>query len=341
MRIEIPGEQITSLFNDFIKSGKLLFNFYCDGYRLKPQLLAEFTVETIIPITVLDNDYTPTEMSVFVTSAVKVLEQDKPVIMEFKDGSMQISQDTYQYTMLQEFEARKELPHTSEFEFKKLNADKMKFLTTTAVSMSVIAKELKIYPIDPVFQKGKCYINYDNISFSAIMDIEDSCLSLEILRQVIYRLSSKPDYYYWEEKSTFIFKSGAYTFWVPSSSYNAHGNVVSGIDKKFTELVPFTKINVNKFAERLEVIANNFPRQSIKLSIDDFKYYITVSSGNMFVSVGDIFNLPMMTMNITTGILSVICKLFREDTEVEILKGGNCICLRNRGMNLLIAGLIY
>jgi hypothetical protein len=77
------------------------------------------------------------------------------------------------------------------------------------------------------------------------------------------------------------------------------------------------------------------------LLVGDKKFSISVTNNDVQCTVGEKMSNSILGINLTSGQVSAIAKLFKDDEDVECLRGGNCICLKSGEKNMLIAGMIY
>lgn len=340
MQLRIKGSDIKPIFTDYAKNAKTMFNFKCNGDTLSIQVLEDFIIETEIACEVIDS-FSDTDISVYVTKAVNILSEKEDVIFELVDAALTIMQGSFSYVLIREYEARADLPVIDDSLFKEMYVGQLKYTTVIATKMLSLAQELQINAADPIFMSGNVYIIYKATVFVMNMDFPSCAIGLSILRALVYRLDKGALFYNDEERNRLVFKSGAYTMWVPTTNYNKLGNMTSAIDSKLRETSEIGYVNIHKYADQFSVIADNFKKQTVSLSIGKNQIAIGIQSSTMHISIGDSILVPIATMTITTANLSCLIKIFKEDELVQVLRGGNCLCFKVDNKSLLIAGMLY
>lgn len=341
MKVEVEAKYLVSLFSDFVRNNKVMFNFKVDGKTIDVQMIGDYTACTNIPVKSLDNDYTVIDASFWVTKAIAVMDSDKPVTILFSDAVVFMEQDTFSSTFVKEHEERRNYPDPSSFELKPAYANRLKYLTHSVVSCNGLAKELSISDPDPVFANNKFYADYRQTFFIESMQYPELCIPLSTLREFAYKLDEDAEFCYLQDLNTVYFRSKDYDFWVPTNNYNISGSVINAIDRKLLECKKVTDLCFTDYVDKLSIIAGAFPKQKMSFLIGDGVFSISVNNNDVQCTVGEKMNNSLIGLSLTSGQVAVIAKLFKEDESVECLRGGNCICLRSGEKNMLIAGMIY
>ena len=341
MKIEVDVKYLKSLFNDFVGNTKVMFNFKTDGSNLYAQMLGDYTVEVTMPVKSLDGDNKVIDTSFYVTKAIAVMDNDKPVVLTFTDAVLVFEQDTFMSTFLREHEERREYPNMVNTELKDAYANRLKYITHSVVSCLGLAKELMISDPDPMFVNGKVYVDFRQTFFIESLNYPEICIVMSTLKDMAYKLDENTKYCYLEESNMMYFKSNKYEFWVPTNNYNISGSIITAIDKKLIGCTEVTELSFVKYVDKLSILAGAFPKQRMGLSFGDGSFSVSVNNNDMQCSIGDIVDKPLLGLNVTSGQIAVIAKLFKDNEKVKCLRGGNCICLSSGEKNLLIAGLVY
>ena len=341
MVIEIEAKYLTSLFNDFVGNNKVIFNFKTNGKEVDVQVLDDYTACTKFECKSLDSDSKETEISVWVTKFIKVLNSKEPIRFTITDAALFIEQSTFYCTLLREYESRRELPNTKEFQLKGLQTGRLKYLVHTTQSASPLAKELALSEPDPMFINDRCYIDYRQTFFIDNFEFPAHCIPVSTLKNFAYKLQQETFYCDLPEVNTVYFKSGKYEFWVPTTDYNLNGSLISVIDKKYSECVTVTKIRFTEYKDRLAVLSSAFPKTKMVFAVGTESFNIGVDTSNAHMLVGYQITKALLSFNITSAQLDVVVKLFGDEDSVELLRGANCICLRSHTKILLISVMIY
>lgn len=341
MIVKVSGSRLCKVLTDFVRSSKVMFNFRCNGNKMDIQILNEYTVLTSIPVESLDNDFREQDISVYLTKAINILSKDDDVIFTFNEACLNIEQGAFSCMFIREFEARREYPDTSMYMLLPLGM-KLKYLVSSVVGMGSLSKELKVLEPDPIILRDHFYQKYPSTVFRDTYEFPGCSIALKTLKDIVYRLDDKAVYHYDEQTSIIYIKDKDYNIWIPTADYNVSGNQISAIDKKIEECKPCTTIKIKDYLYRFKVMTDAYPAQKLVLTIGEESVRVALNVTNANLTVGDDISTYLFSMNITSAQLSVICKLFGEEDSIEILRGGNAICLRSdKTKNLLIVGTIF
>ena len=340
MQFTVNAKRFTKIFRDFVKNSKVMMNFKVTGNILNIELMEEYTVCYPVEINVMSMDGF-NEISTFVDKTINVLTDDGDITISIAESVINISQGAFYTTLVREYEARREFVNTSKLELKKAYANRLKYLTHCAVSCMGMAKELGFTDPDPVFTNDKFYMDYQQAFLIEHMEFPECCLTLSMLRDFVYKLEEDTVFAHIPDLSVLYFRTSLYEFWVPTANYNIDGTIISAVEKKLSELTPVTKINLIPYASRIGILTSAFPKKKFTMSIGNNCFNISVTSNTTYAIVGDAIDKCLISKGITSAQLDTVLKLFKDDEEIEILRGGNCICLRSKEKSLLIAGMLY
>lgn len=343
VRVSIEGKFLTPIFADFVGGQRVLFNFkFEDGY-IDYQILNDYTVEGIIPF-VLESGKPDGDISFWINNSSHIFEKDSEdlIYLTANDIGITFEQGSCNCTYEREYEARREFPILEESMFTKAFAKRLRYLSTSAVRCSEIAKGLSIPNPDPVITGGTYYLDYWQYAFVDKIDYPECSFTSSMLRGFASKLADSATYAYLKDRNLMCFVSGRYTLWVPTVNFKIDSTSIKEIRNVIDTATPFAKVNFNKFLSQFEIIAKAFPKQKLILTIGENTFTVGATSMGASVTVGD-FNPAdkVLRTNITPGCLNVISKLFNEDEPIEILKGANAICLRHNEKNFVIAGMTY
>ena len=341
MVVSVNARAFKQIIGDFAKGSKVMFNFKSDGVKLYIEILKDFTVTTSIPCVNMDNDWNTAECTFFATKALSCVNNKTDVTITFTDAAILITQDLFSCTLIKEYEARRDYVNNG-FRLTDAYANRLKYLTHAARSMSKIAKELKIAESDPIFVNKKFYMKYLNTVFVDKMDYPECCIPLAALKEFVYLLDERAEYCFWKEKDVLYFRSGIYEFWVPVASYKIGGNEITAIEKELARCSHVATISFSKYLDALQVLSEAFPNQQITFTVGENQFQIGVSTNNTSLVIGDVITKYILSMQITTAQLQFICSLFGEDAEIKVKRGGYCLCLESgQSKDLLMSGVIY
>lgn len=341
MIIQVAAKYLITAFDNFVKNSKVMFNLKTDGSKVNLQMLGNFTAVTEFPCVSIDNDNKEIDASIWITKSIHVLSKDEPIKLTFTDNTVVIEQGSFYSIVPKEYEARRELPKLENKEMKSAFANRLKYLTSSVLSCNVMSKELSIPDPDPIFTNGKFYANYNQAFFIDNIMYPECCIPFNVMREFAYKLDENAVYCYLRDINTIYFKTKDYDFWVPTTNYNIDGSVIATIDKKLNSCIEVTKVCFKEFKDRLTICSVAFAKQKIVLTIGQGGFFINADSNDAHIALGNLNSKYILSLNITAGQLAAMMKLFGDEDEVEILRGGNYICLRCKEKNMLIAGMIY
>lgn len=341
MVVTVPGRELLNVFKDFVGKNKVLINFKIIQNRVAVQILDTYTACTDISCLVLDSSG-ENEASFWATNSLLIFTRDEEVKLTITDAAISIDQGLTSCYLTREYEERRTFPDTSEFQLQEAYANRLKYFAHIVTSGFSMSKELSIPEPDPVFTGGKFYADYRQAFIVDEIKYPEFCISMNTLKSFAYKLDEKSKFTYLHDKSMLYFKSSQYEFWIPTLIYNINAGTVNAVEKQIQNLLPVGKISIKSFKERLGIIVSAFPKHKLAFSINETQFSIGVSTNNSHILVGNLASQPSVIINITTGQLNTIVKLFGDDEEpIEVLRGGRVVCLRKKTLNLLIAGVTY
>lgn len=343
MVVEVDRQKFVSVFDDFVKTGKVMFNFLCNGDSLNIQLLAEFTVETIIECKLVEGKKETVESSYYISAPIHILNKEQPITIDFGSVAI-IRQGNFAYTLIPEFEARKELPVVDEEDFIPMNSGRLQYLSISSDKLIPISKELKTLPAEPMFVNGHYYVRYDNAVFIDEFDLcGDICITHEILKQVAPHLGSKASYALIDDGNQVIIRSKNYTYYILTTNFYIKGNNLSSIDSMIVSSKKVGEISFVPIKDNLSLLISTLPNQKFMFSIKDNKYCISITSADSVAVtfLGENLNNPNATIYLTSGRMSAITRIFGDEDKVEVYIGPNIIRFAVGTKNLILSGLIY
>lgn len=340
MIIMASGKQLYKLFTDFVGNNKVMFNFMTDGNNLRVQMLDDYTVGTGIDCTSVDNDHNKMDVSFWVTKAVLVMDKDEDVKITFSSSTVLLEQKEFYCMFTVEYEARREYPSMAGVELKPALANNLKAVTHDVQACVPIAKELSIVPPDPMFVNGNVYSGFNQCFLISRLSYPEMCITYNTLKSFAYKLKEDTTYAYLKEYNVLYLLSGRYEFWIPTVDYNIDGATISSVDRKLADMYPITTIKLEGLIEKFQIITSAFAKQQLAMVIGVNEIAINADSSHAHVTTGGITKY-LVSIRITPAELLTITKIFSDDEEIEVLRGGNGICLRNKNKSFVIAGVPY
>lgn len=341
MVIDVSPKFLCWLFDEFVGNSDTMFNFETDGETLWVQYLGDYTATMECPVTCVDGDKNAARASFWVSKYIHVMSREEGVRITMTDAAILLQQSAFYSTLLCEYEEKRNLPNIGDVVFKAAYSGRIKFLAHVATVCNAMAKELSIPNPDIVISGGKFYLNYQQAAYVDTLDYPESCIPENVFRSFAYKLDERTTYAYLEESSTYVFITGKHRLWVTSIGYMIKSNTVGVLDKKLAECVDVTEVTFSPYKEKLDIVAGAFSKKQLQLTVGEKVYCVMTGTNKSHVRVGYNFDVPLLSMNITSAQLSCITRLFGEDESVKIRKGAGCICLNSGTKNLLIAGRIY
>lgn len=340
MIVSIKPAKFTKIFKDFVKNSKLMVNFKIVDNVMKIQLLDEYTVNCDVDVDILSSD-SYNEISVWIDKTINILTNDEDIILTISDAVMNIRQGTYSNTLLREYESRREYPDMSGAELNNAYSKRLKYIVHSLMSCMGMSKELGIEDPDPVFTGGKVYADYQQAVFIEHMEYPEFCVTLSMLRGFVFKLDDNALYKYLKDNDVLYFISGDYEYWIPVVNHNIDASTIAAVEKKLNDIVYVTTVSIKDFADRLSLLASVFPKQKLSITFGENTFSVNANSNNTFVTVGNLSDKYLINTNVTSAQLDSIIKLFKEEDEIKISRGGNCICLQQKEKTFIVAGMIY
>lgn len=341
MVIQLEPGLLINMFVDFVGNAKTMFNFRTDGKTLDVQMLGDYTATKSFAVTSIDGDTKETDISVWVNKFIHVMNKDEYIRITINDAAMFIEQNTFNCTLLREYEARRELPDINGVELTHAFPGRLKYLAHAGVTAIPLAKELSIPDPDPVFANNKFYMNYRQTAYIDSMKYPEMCIPFSTFRDFVFKMDDKATYAYLQELNTVFYRTKDYDFYVPTTNYNISNSILIAFDKKLSECSPITKIVIKPYKEKLLTVSSAFPKQKLTLVVGTGTFAVSADTNNSHMQVGYEMKDMLLSTEITSAQLTVITRLFGEDDEVIVKRGVGCICLNTGEKNLLIAGMIY
>lgn len=340
MKVKVNASELYAIFFDFIKSGPVMFNFSIDTNVCKVQVIDDYTVDTGLHYEILELGTGSVDMTVKFSKEALVMANEGDVILNFSDEMLILSDGTFECQVLREYEARREFPTISPGMMKPAYADRLKYLVHCAISCTAMAKEIGITEPDPVFANGMFYCDYRQAFFIEHMNFPEVCITFKTLRSFVFKLDEDAMYCYLPEHDVITFVTNKYVFWIPTSNYNIDGATINAVTTKLRDCVEVTRICIKDIVNRMSVIPTAFPKTQVTFSIGQNEFSFIFSKASSYFSVGQVSKY-LFSLKITTAQLGVVMKLFGDEDEIIVKRGGNCICLESKEKSMLIAGMIY
>ena len=343
MRLSVDSKELTKIFNNFIKTGKVMFNFKTDGNSLSIQLLSDFIMTREIDCTYLDGAKREYELSAYVNSFCHVINEEEPVVLEFSDTMIRLTQGTFVYTLLKEHEARKDLIEVDETQYKSILANRLKYLLSLTSKLEPIAKELKIMPVDPIIMDGVYAVHYSNIALIEKIDIEDMCIPYSVLKRVVPVLSAKSEYIRIPEKELVVVRSGKSLFYLSTANYNLKGGSIAALKNKIEDTKKVGEFSISGISNKLSLCTSIMNKQHFYISVKgkQLEFAIQSNDSSAAIKIGAPLDRPDFTMGLSAAKVNVINNLFKEKDVFDICKAPNCLALVSENLTLLISGILY
>lgn len=341
MKIEVNSTFLYKLFNDFVKQQHLMCNFTTDGNYLSIQVLDDYTAVTSLSVTSIDGDHSIQSISVWIPAFIHAMSDKENVYITITDVVLYLEQSTFNCTLIREYEERRSLP-TAPTELKPAFANRLKYLTHSAISCNAMAKELAIPNPDPMIVDGKFYLNYNQAAFIDSIQYPNICIPYPTLSKFVFRLDENATYAYLPDIETLYFRSGIYEFWVPVTNYNININIINTLESLRANSTDITTVMFSRYKPQLESIITSLPKSKVMLAFGNSKFRVIANGNSVNAYIGDDIDDVLLATYITTAQLSSILKLFaNDDNEITtVRKGVKNICLVSGEKTLMIAETI-
>ena len=339
MIITIKPNKFVATLKDFVKNTRTMFNFQIVDNILNLEVLNNYTAISRIPCENIEGYIPNFNASIWLTKSILVLDCKSDIKITFTDKVVVIEQDTFSGVFTREYEDRRFVPDVSNVKTEQLLSARLKYFAKLATGFSSLAKELSISEPDPVFKDDVFYLDYAQTWFLAQIDFPTACMPMATLKDFTTKLDEQASYYVFTDIDTLYIKTFEYDFFIPIVNSSINENSINAVNKIGASLKELTKINIKPYVEKLQTIVQAFPKTKFPLMIGNNEFSINVNANNQRISIGSV-NTYLTSITITSAQLDVICKLFKDDEQINVLRGVNCLCLESKGKTVLLAGLL-
>lgn len=319
-------------------------NFTVKDGLLFLQCSSVITQDKFLSITVLEQDNF-TSVTVTIDSSIELLSDKEDVILTFTDSLLMINQNKYDCTFeavpIERFEILK-LGYNSKgimqiADFVSLN-NHSKYLDGVARLFSV--------NVSPVHIKDNIgYVIYEDIALMQPIHFPDSSITEEALRKIcpsIVRADTRALEYVMNTETGNVLvniETGDEILFVIK-------RVDSSVSRMFEKMQRNMKyectINLSQYKRERAIILRTYKKVNITLAFTNDSMGMYVDNAKSKVRVG-IDSEVLFSIRTTSAHLLAINKLFGDESEIEVLRGENSICLYKRSTEtkLFLCGMIY
>lgn len=319
-------------------------NFTVKDGLLFLQCSSVITQDKFLPITILEQDRV-TSVTVSLDSSIELLFDNEDVTLTLTDSLLMVNQSKYDCTFeavpIERFEIMK-LGYNSKGvmqipEFLSLNSHS-KFLDGVARLFSV--------NISPVHIKDNmAYVIYEDIALMQPIHFPNSSITEEALRKIcpsiVNSTSRQLEYVMNTETGNVLvnIETGNEILFVVKQ-------VDSSVPRMFEKLSKNMKhecvVNLSQYKRERAIILRTYKKVNVTLAFTENSMGMFVDNAKSKVRVG-IDSKVLFSIRTTSAHLLAINKLLGDESEVEVLRGENSICLYKRSteMKLFLCGMIY
>ena len=190
---------------------------------------------------------------------------------------------------------------------------------------------------------GNAYIYYSNTALITKLNLPNCSIESGLARELYHILNRTEDCYYVKDDNKGVFKikvaeNEAVTLPIQRTNYE----MVYGVDNILSNMRNVTNINMQLYNNNLQIICKAYKQLQITLSICKEGLGLFIDNIKTQFSIG-YTSESLCTITISIAQLIAIQKLFGNCSDVQIKRGDNCICLkqRNSEKTLLIAGMLF
>jgi len=344
MKLQVVTAKLKSVLIDLLKgSSKVCVNFYVVGNKLYLQSSSAVTIEKEIDVTVTEFDV-HNDISVFLDRTVELL-NDAELMTEVRiDGNvLMMVQSNITHSAPKQPELRMDIDRSKIEVNETFPIVKLHSVVRSNRALDEVAKELARPTANVSIVGGYAYIRYETMLYKCKADLPDMQITDEVAKSICKVLSSQGTvkYKFDEETGSVYLKDGSGLIVVAPALTPQYAvakefaNIAEGLQK-------VTEINFTRFTEIFNTLCKVYSKRLIGLSVCDGDFRVLVNSGETQLDVGSAKN-PIVSLEVSIAQLSAMNKCFKESTAVEVWKGDNVLCLKEKtyGGTLIMAGMLY
>lgn len=338
MFIRISSDKFyTSLTKLVPNNSKSLMNFRVVGNKLTMQLIGNIYTEDTIDI---DERSAGEDMDITITvnPAILLMDKQKPVEIDMLPDVINIIQENYSFSATKEWESRYELPEwddsiAQDFDWKAFTA-----AVQNSRTLDGIAKLTKQPYSNITFYNGHVYSLYSNVLLRQEMNVGNFSMTAETARNLLRLLDVQCRYILNKEKGYIYIKTKYKYIYALIQSIDLQE--IKNIESRLGECDKVEDISLIGTKEDIDSVVKVYKNAKVTFSIVPGSMNLLVSDGRSNFVYGK-RGIPKLSMQFTIAHLSTINRVFGEQSNIEVLTGGNILCLKKDRLTLLMSGTLF
>ena len=339
MLVKVQGDKFYYSVNKLVTgSGRILLNFKVSGNELSIQLLGNIICETSVEIKEKDSNE-DIDVTVTITPAILLVNKEEDVELTILPDVISINQTSYTFSSTKEWDSRYQLPEF--IEEKSLDFDKTEYLDLIQNSraLDTILKTTKEAYANLVVSSGVAFTRYGNAMLIQNTPLKgEFMLSAETARNLAKVLDAKSKVVINLTKGYMLIKS-KYKY-MHVLIQNVDKREVAACLQKLKECKSIGYISMEGMTEDIDTLTRVYKTGKVTFSITDRSVCMNITDGKNVFTYGH-RGIPKVSLTFTISHMSTINKIFGGLSDIEVLIGGNVLCLRHNNKTLLLSGTLF
>lgn len=340
MHVRVSGSSFKQNIIKLLGNSSTAVNFSLSEGKLQLQLAGVVIVNKYVDILEVEGE----ECSVTVTveQALELLAEDYVVDLNITRDSVEIKQGLFYYIAAKNAEEKVFTKRVEHYECSVSEEAIIKFVHN-ARAMELVNKELGREGFEVDIYNGLGIVKTDNTMYRAKLPLVNSHLSGEECKKLIKCFTGCNSYHLDSESRVILFKidSGGSNVAVAYREYRKalfelHENLMRDM------VVAVNEIRLEDYSSTMSVICKAYKKLLVEMTVCEMGLLLHVNNAKVQFIVGK-DSKPLFTIKMSIAQLNAVNRIFGNETFVQILRGKDKICLKQKNCNsdLIIAGMIY
>lgn len=339
MLVKIQGDKFYAGVNKLVSgSGRILLNFKVTGMTLNIQLLGNIICETEVDIKEKDSNES-IDVSVTVTQAILLINKDEDVELGLLPDVVTIRQASYSFSATKEWDNRFTLPTFDESVAKDFPKDEYIGVIQSTRMLDNIVKTTKEAYANVVFSNGKSYLRYGNALLVQQTSLSgEFMMSAETSRNLAKVLDARSRVNFNVSRGFMLIKSKYKYMNVLIQNVDKHE--IAACEQRLKECKSIGFVSMQGMQEDVDSLTRVYKSGKVTFSVTDRSVCLNITDGKNVFTYGH-RSIPKVSLMFTVAHLAVINKMFGGLQDIEVLIGGNVLCLRHGNKTLLLSGTLF
>lgn len=339
MLVKIQGDKFYAGVNKLVSgSGRILLNFKVTGMTLNIQLLGNIICETEVDIKEKDSNES-IDVSVTVTQAILLVNKDEDVELGLLPDVVTIRQASYSFSATKEWDDRFILPTFDESAAKDFPKDEYLSVIQSTRMLDNIVKTTKEAYANVVFSNGRSYLRYGNALLVQQTSLPgEFMMSAETARNLSKVLDARSRVNFNVSRCFMLIKSKYKYMNVLIQNVDKHE--IAACEQRLKECKSIGFVSMQGMQEDIDSLTRVYKAGKVTFSVTDRSVCLNITDGKNVFTYGH-RAVPKVSLIFTVAHLATINKMFGGLQDIEVLIGGNVLCLKHGNKTLLLSGTLF